>query len=68
MSKYEPLQRYLEQIPPAANDVMLLFQDIERILGFQLPSGSKTQRAWWAKPATGRDSPMHKPGLPPAGR
>ena len=57
MSKYEPLQLYLERIPPVTEDVILLFQDIERIVGFQLPSGSKAHRAWWANRTTERHHP-----------
>ncbi len=44
--KYEPLKHYLES---SGNDFIdLSFSEIERILGFKLPSSAYSYQAWWA--------------------
>ena len=46
MSKYAPLQRHLERAPVAR--VAMSFNEIEAILGFELPPSSRRHRAWWS--------------------
>lgn len=46
MSKYEPLTAYLRQQP--YREVRLRFGDLEKILGFKLPSSASQHRAWWS--------------------
>jgi hypothetical protein len=46
MSKYTPLNEYLKHVP--GNHVPMRFGDIEKILGFKLPSSSRHHRAWWS--------------------
>ena len=46
MSKYDPLTRHL-----AARDqgeVTMRFQDLEKLLGFDLPPSARKHRAWWS--------------------
>jgi hypothetical protein len=46
MSKYYPLQVYLENTNESS--VVLTFQEIEEILGDSLPDSASTHNAWWA--------------------
>jgi hypothetical protein len=46
-SKYDPLNRYLEQLPSDRDDVRLTFAEIEKILGHTLPNSAYEYRAWW---------------------
>jgi hypothetical protein len=46
MSKYDPLGSYLRQ--QSAELVPLKFEEIERILGTQLPERSQRYPAWWS--------------------
>jgi hypothetical protein len=46
MSKYDPLTSYLREQPYRA--VKLGFGDLEKILGFKLPSSASQHRAWWS--------------------
>ncbi|MGD9543293.1 MAG: hypothetical protein AB7F41_06080 [Methylocystis sp.] len=46
MSKYEPLTAYLRKQP--CREVRLGFGDLEKILGFKLPSSAGQHRAWWS--------------------
>ena len=48
MAKYDPLQEYLERIPPDVHEIRLSFHDIERILGDALPASAHDWPAWWA--------------------
>lgn len=45
-SKYHPLFEYLQQ--RQYQDVQLSFEEIEAILGNQLPASARRQRAWWS--------------------
>jgi hypothetical protein len=45
VSKYEPLQRFLQQ--QGQEEIRVTFADLEQILGFPLPS-SRRHRAWWS--------------------
>ncbi|RNJ49842.1 DUF7662 domain-containing protein [Methylocystis hirsuta] len=46
MSKYAPLTAYLRKQP--YREVRLGFRDLEKILGFSLPSSACQHRAWWS--------------------
>jgi hypothetical protein len=46
MSKYEPLTAYLCKQP--YREVRRGFGDLEKILGFELPSSARQHRAWWS--------------------
>ncbi len=46
MSKYEPLTAYLRNQP--FGEVRVGFGDLEKILGFKLPSSAGQHRAWWS--------------------
>lgn len=50
MSKYEPLQRYLEQ--NGSSRVPMTFREIEKVLGASLPASSRKHRAWWSNNPT----------------
>jgi hypothetical protein len=46
MSKYDPLTAYLRKQP--YREVRRGFGDLEKILGFELPSSARQHRAWWS--------------------
>lgn len=46
MSKYDPFTAYLREQP--YREVRLGFGDLEKILGFKLPSSASQHRAWWS--------------------
>jgi len=50
MGKYERLGKYLDGLKE--KEVTLTFEEIESILGFQLPSSARQYPAWWAKDKT----------------
>lgn len=54
MSKYEPLQRYLEGL--TQDEWLASFSDIERILGFGLPRSAHDYAAWRANERDPRSS------------
>jgi hypothetical protein len=49
MSKYRPLSDRLSG--HAEDEWRTSFKDIEKMLGFPLPKGARTGRAWWDKAA-----------------
>ena len=48
MSKYAPLQKYLEQLPLHETDLTLEFGHIEEIIGDDLPPSAYKYRQWWS--------------------
>ncbi len=46
MSKYSPLREYLQH--SKVGTVRLDFSDVERIVGFSLPSSAYRHAAWWS--------------------
>lgn len=46
MSKYDPLSHYLRT--SGLDHVRMRFEEIEAVLGFQLPASSRKHRAWWS--------------------
>ena len=55
--KYEPLYKYLEN--RYATVVVLTLSEIEDILGFALPAGAWTDRAWWTASDPGTPAGAH---------
>jgi hypothetical protein len=49
VSKYNPLSRHFRDLGGQAWHAT--FEDIERILGFQLPNSARAHQAWWANSA-----------------
>jgi hypothetical protein len=49
--KYEPLRRYLKGA--TANEAVLEFAEIERIIGAPLPPSARKHPAWWSNHARG---------------
>ena len=45
MSKYSPLGEFLEVWP--AREVTLTFEEVEEILGFDLPSSARSGKGFW---------------------
>jgi hypothetical protein len=49
MSKYAPLADYLQKASgQKKSPVEMSFRDLEKVLGFKLPSSAYRQRAWWS--------------------
>lgn len=48
MGKYDALFEHLNGIPPDVKEITLSFEEIEKILGFQLPTSAHRHRAWWS--------------------
>lgn len=46
MGQYDPLNEYLRSV--SRDEINLSFSDIEKVLGFKLPSSAYTYSAWWA--------------------
>lgn len=54
MGKYDPLSHYLKA---ASKDVIeASFEQVEKILGFQLPQSAYRHQAWWANETHGSHS------------
>ena len=45
--KYTPLEHYLRDLPAAQREIMLRFEQIEKILNDKLPSSAYEDRRWW---------------------
>jgi len=45
MSKYRPLSQWLSNL--TTSEVQVTFEQIEKILGFELPASARTWIAWW---------------------
>lgn len=46
MGKYGPLSQYLRK--SGQDLVRMRFEEIEKVLGFELPPSSRRHRAWWS--------------------
>src|SRR5881628_1922029 len=55
MSRYAPLATHLHHVEPGEM-IRLNFNEIESILGFDLPSSARRHRAWWANENRGSHS------------
>lgn len=51
MSKYDPLTRHLKSA--RATRVPMAFDEIEAVLGFDLPKSARKHRPWWSNEADG---------------
>ncbi|HEX2726546.1 MAG TPA: hypothetical protein VHN20_12060 [Beijerinckiaceae bacterium] len=46
MTKFEPLTRYLNSL--STHERRMSFEEIEKILGFELPPSARKHRPWWS--------------------
>jgi hypothetical protein len=53
MGKYTPLENYLRDLPDSQREVILSFEQIERILNDKLPPSAYEYWAWWANEKEG---------------
>ena len=51
--KYDPLERYLRDLPASQEQVTLSFESIEQVLNDQLPPAAHAERAWWGNQKQG---------------
>jgi len=51
--KYTPLQHYLKALPKSQRDVILTYNQIERILNDELPKSASHHRPWWSNEVEG---------------
>ncbi len=58
-SKYAPLAEYLQAIPGKQDKIRLSFQEIEEIIGDELPPSAYTHRSWWANDSVGHVQSKH---------
>ena len=54
MGKYQPLARYLKDLTSNRWDAR--FEEIERILEFELPPSAREHKAWWGNSRRGNHS------------
>jgi hypothetical protein len=45
--KYMPFETYLSALPGSTHEITLTFEQIEKILAFQLPASAYEDRRWW---------------------
>lgn len=53
MGAYAPLHIWLVGQPPHMTNILATFEQIERILGFQLPATARSKAQWWENNPTG---------------
>lgn len=46
--KYDGLEHFLSALPIGTREVSLTFQQIEGLLGFELPTSARKYREWWS--------------------
>jgi hypothetical protein len=51
--KYTPLEHYLRDLPQSQREIILGFEQIERILNDKLPPSAYEYWAWWANEKEG---------------
>jgi hypothetical protein len=54
MAKYDPLRRYLRRRGREVDELVLSFDEIERILGAMLPKAARQEDWWTNEPTHGR--------------
>jgi CBS domain-containing protein len=52
-SRYTPLAMYLESMPLDQDKVQLSFENVELIIGGELPKYARQHRSWWANDSSG---------------
>lgn len=57
MTKYEPLGKFLVELPASKDRVTLSFSEVERIIGADLPPSAFKHREWWANQEGGSRAP-----------
>lgn len=57
MGKYDPLQEYLNKIQSSKDEIELTFDEINEILGLNLPKSAYKYRMWWANPTSPKQHP-----------
>jgi len=50
--KYAPLEAWFNKIPEGQNRIQFVFEEIEQIIGEELPPSARTHRAWWGNDHT----------------
>lgn len=58
-SKYAPLGEYLQGIPGREDRIRLSFEEIENIIGDDLPPSAYQHRTWWANDTVGHVQSRH---------
>ena len=58
-SKYAPLGEYLQSIPGNQDRIRLSFEEIEEIIGDELPPSAYQHRTWWANDTVGHVQSKH---------
>jgi len=48
MSKYQPFEEWFKQQPSSCTEVLLTFDQIDKIIGSPLPSGARKNFTSWA--------------------
>lgn len=48
VGKYDPLSDYLRKQREKSNQIIIIFNDIEQIIGNELPTSARSHRSWWA--------------------
>ena len=48
VGRYEPMEQWLVQQKEGARDIRVSFDDLERVLGDELPASAREHRSWWA--------------------
>jgi len=48
MGKYDGLYQFLKNLPPEITERTLTFEEIEKILGHELPPSAFKHRSWWS--------------------
>ncbi len=56
MSKYDPLQIFLADLPPSQQEVTLTFKLIEEIIESGLPKSAYLYKSWWSNEKLGNHS------------
>ena len=51
--KYTPLENYLRDLPANQKEIVLSFEQIERIISAKLPPSAYEYQAWWANEKEG---------------
>ena len=52
MTKYEPLSQLFAGLAASRQQITLGFDEIERVIGRELPRSARDHRPWWANEAT----------------
>jgi len=63
MSKYEPLENYLQNKIGSKDKINLSFKEIENIIGAQLPASAKQHRPWWGNQKDNKNRPQARAWL-----